>query len=282
MDALHRCRTCGLVSVREMPAPEDLHAVYGEAYFRNARSAETGYDDYEADRYCILRTANRRLAAIEKYVPARGRLLDVGCALGFFMEAAAHRGWLAEGIDISAHATSYAREELGLDAHTGTLHTVPLEPGSFDVVTAWDVIEHVTDPVEELRAMRRLLRPGGLLVLSTPDIGSRIARLTKSRWMGFKLAEEHLVYFDRDTIGKAVAHASFEVVEMRPIGKDVSLDFFSRRLQLYAGPFAKALGSGVNALRLGRASIYANPRDILMVIARRPAPDRADPLPPHR
>ena len=265
-----------------MPAAEELHAVYGEAYFRNARSAETGYDDYEADRFCIARTANRRLEAIEKFVPARGRLLDVGCALGFFMEAAAHRGWLVEGVDISDHATSYARDELGLDARTGTLHTVALDPDSFDVVTAWDVIEHVLDPVEELRAMRRLLRPGGLLVLSTPDIGSRVARVTKSRWMGFKLAEEHLVYFDRDTIEKAVAHAGFEVVEMRPIGKDVSLEFFSRRLQLYAGPFAKVMEKSVNALGLGRASVYANPRDILMVIARRPAPDRADPSQPRR
>lgn len=265
-----------------MPRPEDLHAVYGEAYFRNSRSDETGYDDYEADRFCILRTANRRLEAIEKFVPTRGRLLDVGCALGFFMEAATRRGWLVAGVDISEHATSYARDELGLDARTGTLQSLPFESGAYDVVTAWDVIEHVTDPVGELRAMRRLLRAGGLLVLSTPDIGSRLAKLTKSRWMGFKLAEEHLVYFDRDTVEKALAHAGFEVVEMRPIGKDVSLDFFSRRLQLYAGPFAKLMEIAVNAAGLGRASVYANPRDILMVIARRPSPDRGDPSPPHK
>lgn len=282
MEALHRCRTCGLVSVRAMPSPSDLHAVYGEAYFRSARSAETGYDDYEADRYCIVRTANRRLDAIEKYVPARGRLLDVGCALGFFVEAAEHRGWVAEGVDISAHAVAYARDELGLKAQTGTLHTVPFEPETFDVVTAWDVVEHVTDPVEELRIMRRLLRPGGLVVLSTPDIGSRVARLTGSRWMGFKLAEEHLVYFDRDTAEKALAHAGFEMVEMRPIGKDVSLEFFTRRLQLYAGPFARLMEKGVDALGLGRASVYANPRDILMVIGRRPSPGRGDPSLPRR
>jgi 2-polyprenyl-3-methyl-5-hydroxy-6-metoxy-1,4-benzoquinol methylase len=269
MASLHRCRTCGLVSVREMPAPEELRAVYGEAYFRNARSDDLGYDDYEADRDCIARTAHRRLDIIEWHASHRGRLLDVGCALGFFVEAAAERGWRAEGVDISEHATAYAREQLGVEAHTGTIHETAYEPGTFDVITAWDVIEHVTDPVAELRYMRTLLREGGLLVLSTPDIGSFVARITRSRWMGFKLAEEHLVYFDRNTITLALAQGGFEVERVKPIGKDVSLEFFSRRLRLYAGPLAWLLEGGVRLLRLRRKSVYVNPRDILMVIARK-------------
>jgi hypothetical protein len=87
--------------------------------------------------------------------------------------------------------------------------------------------------------------------------------------MGFKLAEEHLVYFDRNTITLALAQANFEVERIKPIGKDVSLDFFTRRLRLYAGPLAWGLEKVIKAARLGRASVYANPRDILMVIARR-------------
>jgi len=269
MASLHRCRTCGLVSVREMPPADALRDVYGEAYFRNARSDEVGYDDYEADRYCISRTADRRLDMIEWHTSHRGRLLDVGCALGFFVEAASRRGWAAEGLDISEHATSYAREVLGVEARTGTLHTAGYEPGTFDVITAWDVIEHVPDPVAELRYMRTLLREGGLLVLSTPDIGSRVAKLTGSRWMGFKLAEEHLVYFDRNTLTLALAQGGFEVERLKPIGKDVSLEFFTRRLRLYAGPVAWAMEKLIGALRLSRVTVYANPRDILMAIARK-------------
>jgi 2-polyprenyl-3-methyl-5-hydroxy-6-metoxy-1,4-benzoquinol methylase len=269
MASLHRCRTCGLVSVSEMPPPEALRDVYGEAYFRNARSDEVGYDDYEADRDCIVRTANRRLDVIEWHTSHRGRLLDVGCALGFFVEAAVRRGWHAEGLDISEHATSYARDVLGVEARTGTLHEAGYAPASFDVITAWDVIEHVPDPVAELRFMRTLLKDGGLLVLSTPDIGSLVARVTGSRWMGFKLAEEHLVYFDRNTLTLALAQGGFEVERVKPIGKDVSLEFFTRRLRLYAGPAAWALEKLVWAVRLGRASVYVNPRDILMVIARK-------------
>lgn len=267
--SLHRCRTCSLVSVREMPSPDELRDVYGEAYFRNARSDDIGYDDYEADRSCIARTANRRLDIIEWHVSHRGRLLDVGCALGFFVDAARRRGWRAEGVDISAHAVAYARDVLGVDARAGTIHEAGYEPGTFDVITAWDVIEHVPDPVGELRYMRTLLRDGGLLVLSTPDIGSRVARLTGSRWMGFKLAEEHLVYFDRNTIALALAQGGFEVERMKAIGKDVSLEFFARRLRLYAGPAAWVLEKAIGLFGLGRASVYVNPRDILMVIARK-------------
>jgi hypothetical protein len=117
--------------------------------------------------------------------------------------------------------------------------------------------------------MRTLLRDGGLLVLSTPDIGSTVAKVTGSRWMGFKLAEEHLVYFDRNTVALALAQGGFEVERVKPIGKDVSLEFFTRRLRLYAGPIAWLLEKAVGAVRLGRASVYVNPRDILMIIARK-------------
>jgi 2-polyprenyl-3-methyl-5-hydroxy-6-metoxy-1,4-benzoquinol methylase len=264
---LHRCAACGLVSVRKMPAAAELRAVYGEAYFRNARSEESGYEDYEADRYCIVKTAGRRLDLIERYAPERGRLLDVGCALGFFIETARRRGWEVDGVDVSEHATSYAREALGLRARTGTLDEAGYEPASFDVLTLWDVIEHVTDPVATLRHCRALLHDRGLVVLSTPDIGSRVARVAGARWMGFKLAEEHLYYFDRKTLALALEKAGFRVLEMRPMGKDVALDFFVKRLRLYARPLAAVLGGAVDRVGLGRASVYVNPRDILGAVA---------------
>jgi len=143
------------------------------------------------------------------------------------------------------------------------------EPGSFDVITMWDVIEHVTDPVAELRLVYDLLRPGGLLMLSTPDVGSLVAKATGPRWMGYKLAEEHLYYFDEKTISLALEKAAFEVLETRPIGKDVSLEFFAKRLRLYAPPAASALAWGLDRVGLGRASVYVNPRDIMAVVARK-------------
>ena len=269
LEHLCRCRTCGLVSVRTFPKREELHEIYGEAYFRNARSEEMGYQDYEADRYCIVKTAGRRLDMIEKFAPERGNLLDVGCALGFFIDTARRRGWQVDGVDISAHATDYARDTLGLAARTGMLEDAGYAPGSFDVLTMWDVIEHVPDPVSSVRYCASLLKESGLLVLSTPDVGSRVAKVTGHRWMGYKLAEEHLFYFDRRTIAVALRKAGFDVLETRAVGKDVALDFFNKRLRLYAGPLANVTEKATNAVGLGRASVYVNPRDILCTVARK-------------
>ena len=268
---LCRCGTCGLVQVRAFPAPHELHEIYGEGYFQSENSAEMGYTDYAADRDLIVRTAHRRLKSIERVAPAKGRLLDVGCALGFFLLAAEKGGWDVAGVDISAHAAGYARETLGLDARAGMLEDTGFEERSFDVLTMWDVVEHVPSPVETLRICAGLLKDGGLVALSTPDIGSRVARLTKARWMGFKLAEEHLYYFSRKTMALALEQAGFEVLETRSTGKDISLDFFAKRLVLYAGPASKFAAKVLSCTGLGRRTAYVNPRDIMFMIARKKA-----------
>lgn len=266
---LKKCPACQLVSVRTFPEPQELETLYSEEYFKSPNSELSGYDDYERDRYCIQKTADRRLDVIEQHHLRRGRLLDVGCALGFFVEAAQRRGWDAEGIDISAHAVRYAVEKLGVKARAGLLETAGFEAESFDVLTMWDVVEHFTDPLGQLRYCHTLLREDGLIALSTPDVGSLVAKVTGARWMGYKLAQEHLYYFSRDTICAMLDKAGFDVLDTRQIGKDVALEFFARRLRMYAPPLATVTGAVIERLGLGRASVYVNPRDIVMVVARK-------------
>lgn len=267
-----RCGGCGLVRVEEFPDSGRLAEIYSAEYFRNDTSNVLGYADYESDRPFILRTAHRRLRKLEQLAPGRGRILDVGCAFGYFLEAARRRGWDVEGIDLSEHAVAYARQHLGDAAvHTGQLEQAGLPLGSFDVITLWDVVEHFPDPVEKLAYCRELLKPGGLLVLSTPDIGSPVARVTGPRWMGFKLADEHLYYFSRRTMGAMLERAGFAVVRTFPVGKDVSLGLFGARLRLYVPPLAAVVDALVRLTGRGRASVYVNPRDIMCVVARKPA-----------
>ncbi|MEP6652156.1 MAG: class I SAM-dependent methyltransferase [Myxococcales bacterium] len=265
---LRKCVGCGLVSVRAFPDQEELRAIYSADYFKNAESSVMGYDDYEQDKQYIMKTAGRRLREIEQRTPP-GRLLDVGCALGFFLEEAKRRGWTVQGIDISAHAAGYARDMLGIPTRVGLLRDAQFEKASFDVITMWDVIEHVPDPVAELALCRDLLRPGGLLVLSTPDVGSLVAKVTGPRWMGFKLAEEHLYYFSRETMRGALSKAGFETLAVSGIGKDIALDFFARRLGMYLPRVSDMLGRTFKALGMQAATVYVNPRDIMQVIARR-------------
>jgi len=265
---LCKCMGCHLVSVYPFPREEELRAIYTADYFKNHESSVMGYDDYESDRPNIIKTADRRLREIERRMPA-GRILDVGCALGFFLEEAQRRGWTVEGIDISAHAVQYAKERLGISARVGTLRDSQFEKESFDVITMWDVIEHLPDPVGELALCRDLLRPGGLIVLSTPDLESLVAKITGPRWMGFKLADEHIYYFSRKTITLALETAGLEMVEITTIGKHVTLDFFARRLSMYTPRLARGLGRAFDLLGMQNGAVYVDPRDLMRVVARR-------------
>ena len=134
-----------------------------------------------------------------------GRLLDVGCAAGFFL-AEAQRYYDCEGVELSAFSSKFAREHLGLKVHTGTLADAWFASGQFDLITLWDVIEHVPDPRGVLDEVARLLKPGGHAVLTTGDVESAYARARAADWplMG---PPWHLYYFSRTTLG-CMAHAA--------------------------------------------------------------------------
>jgi SAM-dependent methyltransferase len=124
--------------------------------------------------------------------------------------------WQVAGVELSDFASTYARETLGLDVQTGTLETTRFSEGSFDVVTFWDVIEHVPNPLETLRRAYRLLRSDGLLVLRTPNLDSLDARVFGSYWIGYELPR-HLYVFSRRTLERLLQKAGFCVVGIRCI-----------------------------------------------------------------
>lgn len=163
MSRLVQCVECGLIFDNPRPELADLAAQYEQSYFHCSQPTFGGDEDYEADREDVLRTFRRRLVSMRPLVPgAEPRLLDVGCATGIFLEAAAAAGWKAEGIDISAYAVSV--------------------PAAF------------------LEECERILRPGGRLAISTPDAGSPPAGVLKGRWLGFRSTDEHLYCFSRRTM----------------------------------------------------------------------------------
>lgn len=267
---LVRCAGCGLVYVGLRPDPDELYALYGEAYFRNDESGVVGYSDYIKDEPNIRRTARRRLAFLERFV-APGRLLDVGCAAGFFLDEAQRRGWQAEGLDVSAFAVNYARAHFALKVQRGSFTELDYAAGAFDLVTLWDVIEHVPDPKAYLRRAAQVLRPGGLLALATPDIHSLPARLAGRRWVGYKLSEEHIYYFSARTLAQMLAEAGLEIVHVRHVGKYVTVRLFLDRLAMYAPLLAGGLALAEWALHLSERSVYINPFDIVAITARKPA-----------
>jgi 2-polyprenyl-3-methyl-5-hydroxy-6-metoxy-1,4-benzoquinol methylase len=166
---LLRCRACGHVR-STWAADPDYAGYWGEGTSAEATLDATAHYWNEA-RLPVYREFLRRFAG------QRGRLLDVGCGIGFFVKAARDAGWDAHGSEISPVAVRLGRERLDLSTlHAGRVEDAGFSPGSFDAITLWDVIEHVTDPVALLAGLRRLLRPGGLLFVQTPNVAFHLRR----------------------------------------------------------------------------------------------------------
>jgi 2-polyprenyl-3-methyl-5-hydroxy-6-metoxy-1,4-benzoquinol methylase len=265
---LVQCGNCGFVYVSPRPDAKELYALYGETYFHNNESGVVGYADYIRDEPNIRRTAQRRLTYLERFIQP-GSLLDVGCATGFFLDEARKRGWTVEGLDVSSFGVDYARQHFGLNARHGTLTDLDFAAGSYDLVTMWDVIEHVPDPTAYVRRAAELLRPGGVISLATPDIDSVPARLAGRRWVGFKLSEEHVYYFSVSTLTKVLNDAGFEVIGVGHVGKYVPFSLFRDRLGMYFPWLAKLMHVGEKALGLSEWALYVNPFDIVRVTARK-------------
>jgi 2-polyprenyl-3-methyl-5-hydroxy-6-metoxy-1,4-benzoquinol methylase len=137
-------------------------------------------------------------------------VLDVGCATGAFLDLLRTHGWTGIGLDLDASAIQYARDTLGLDVRQQSIREANLPENSVDVATLWDVIEHLHDPLDVLKELRRVTRPGGKLIVRTPDIASLDARVFGEYWIGLDVPR-HLYLFDDRTLARAVETAGYVV-----------------------------------------------------------------------
>ena len=262
------CQHCGLTYVTpRLTESSFLAEVYDEGYWRSQAAKARGYTDYRADQPLYLKTYRRRLRVIRRHFGGPGRVLDVGCAAGYFLCVMQDEGWRVTGLEPSDAIRSTAEALVGKEnVHAGLLGQVALEPASFELVTMWDVVEHIPDPVAALQEVRRLLAPGGRLVIETQNIDSGAARVLGKRWQHYKHAE-HLFHFNKRTIAEVLRRAGFEVLENRPWlgGKYVSMGFIAER----AGRFHPVVSALLSPLKLLRGvSVYVNLLDEMIVVAR--------------
>lgn len=234
-------------------------------------SAYTAVEDntYVEERSGREMTFQKHLRSMEKFTgPANGRsLLDVGAYIGVFVQVAAANGWQAWGVEPSAWGACVAQAN-GLHVLHGTLDHAELQPASFDVITMWDVVEHLADPAGELAKVYRLLKPGGWMVVHTMDISSPIARLMGPRWPW--LMDMHVQYFTPHTLAEMLRKNGFDVVWSGAQGRYLRLNYVASRLRglnRYLGAVAAKL---IHGLRLGGTAVPVNFGDLFTVYAQRP------------
>ena len=259
---LVRCTSCGLLMRRALPTPQDLEAIYAPDYFTyDPAHPVDGYADYIGDAERHREVARRRLGVIERFSDRRGRLLDVGAAAGFFVDEARDAGWAAEGVDVAANVVEWGRRELGVELRIGDISSVS-EPEAFHAVTMWDYIEHSLDPRADVAKANELLAPGGLMALSTGDLDSAAARLSRSRWH-LLTPRHHNFFFSERTLSQLLERNGFAIEWAGHPGARYSLAHLA-----YKGlPEAAARRLATSAI--ARYSLPVNLFDIVTVVARK-------------
>ena len=257
---LLRCPACGLVF--DVRPPEALREIYDETYFTEL----CGGADYLADEASRRVEAGKRVRWVKRH-GGRGRLLEVGAGTGHFLAAARDAGFDAVGVEPAEVAARIAIDELGVDVRVGFLEDVDLPEQSFDTVCAWHVVEHIRDPLSQLRRMHDALRPGGGLFLEVPNAGGVDARREMLDWPPLELSH-HVAQYGPESLRRLLERAGFEVELVRsyewtsyyPLGK-------------YLSPYILVKHHLPRSLRRRALTLLPHPwrHDLLRAVAKRPA-----------
>ena len=215
----------------------------------------------EADRIANARRLLRPL-------PERGALLEIGCSCGFLLQAAREMGFEPEGIEPSSWAATIARARFGMRVSDGFFPQVRGHRESYDAIVLADVIEHVADPRGVLATAFECLRPGGQLLLLTPDAGSLAARVAGCWW--WSLLDDHVVYFTRRTLGAMLHGIGFERPRIRSFGRSFPLHHWASKLSQYTPRFQRLALAALRRVGIANVHFALNLGDQMLCIARRP------------
>ena len=201
-DLLH-CTACEMVWLDSPPSPEEMGAHYTSHYYQVITAGGEG----SAPRW------EGHARAVTRYRD-RGSLLDLGCSAGAFLSAVQGRNFELYGVEISEPSARQARNRTGAQVFVGDVLHAPFSPESFDVITSFDVLEHLYQPREIMAKVSEWLKPGGIFYVSIPNIRSWEARLFQSYWYGLELPR-HLSHFSPESLRHLGTSAGLQVEQMR-------------------------------------------------------------------
>lgn len=243
---IRRCRRCGFGWTAPMPAPEELPSLYPPGYLGDTEGMLDDFLSGRLQRTRSWRGEMEKARLLERLLPA-GKILDVGCGDGRFLLALDPARYERTGVDHAAPVLDSVRSRISdLRLIAGDLHTAGLEQGSFDAVTFWHALEHMPDPRRVLRRAAALLKSGGLLVVSLPNLQSIQARLFRSHWYAFDDVPRHLYHFSIRSLDVLLEETGFRVICRLP---------FSRRVNFHC--LKHSLLNRCVRKKGGRAAYYA-------------------------
>ena len=221
IDQVVRCNNCSLVYINPQLKPELIVESYSEGsddlFVSQAKGREITFKN------CLKK--------IKKYKRG-GKILDIGAAGGSFLHVARKEGWDVEGIEPNKWLCEWCNKNYGFSLKPGTLNDYSFPDNTFDVITLWDVLEHVHDPKSVLLECNRILKDDGLIVINYPDFGSWIAKALGRKWAF--LLSVHLYYFTPKTIKRMLGKSGFEILKTKPHFQTLALGYLCFRMKPYS------------------------------------------------
>lgn len=270
-----RCGPCALMWLDPRPTMADLHAVYDATYFQNDHFFEGtshlyGYYDYFEERFMKQSAYQGLLREIKlnlkSFSHGSARFLDIGCGLGYLMDVAHDEGFQVSGVEFNHVAARRLRSKYVFPVYSGDILDFNDQP--FDVITLMDVIEHFLDPMQCMAHIRNLVKPGGLLVLTTMDCDGIVSKMLGTRIEDFRRVREHVFFFTRKSIRNLLEKEGFEILKIESHGHHFRLGFLAHRLQLVTPLFGRLFSSLIRLLRLEQVRVYVNPLTKMIIYAR--------------
>jgi ubiquinone/menaquinone biosynthesis C-methylase UbiE len=252
-----KCRKCGLVFARYRLPTKILIEQY----------STVEDPDYMKEIEGRRRTFQRELARLEQFVPPPAKLLDIGSYTGVFLEVAQAKGYQAVGMDLNQWALRIARS-CGYTVIRAPIGALPFRPKSYDCVTLWDVIEHLNEPKTSLKEIYRVLRPGGILALTTHDVESFSARRMGPRYPFLMLM--HASHFSRKTLTQMLQQAGFSEIRVFPHIRVLRLAYIAEHLENLSKSLKRIATHFIRSTGLENYFVPVRGAGLMTAIARRP------------
>jgi 2-polyprenyl-3-methyl-5-hydroxy-6-metoxy-1,4-benzoquinol methylase len=263
-----RCRQCSTEFLFPQLDDEALQQLYSESYY--AAWGLKGDAENEATRQMKMATFGLRLNLLDR-LGKQDRLLDVGCATGYLLEAARDRGWAPYGVEYAAWSAAIAQKKFGSAAiFNGTLEQCSFPENFFDAIVMSDLIEHVRRPQETLFKARTLLKDEGLLLIVTPDTAAVSHHLMGKRWTHYK--PEHFFYFNHRSFQYLADKCGWEIVHYEKAAKALNIGYFHTQFNVYPHWLLTPLVNTLHALlpqRARRHNFFLSIGEMVLVLKKK-------------